>query len=816
MFELLGPTRIDPKDTFLREITSRVARGQKLDPKPSLPEGFPSISVIMIVKNEWQTLASAVASVQPFASELIIGVDRNTDSPISFAYQLAFEKMPLDKCVPFFDKIMAGERYATFAEIAQFIDMGALDLERLCDERSAKLPTWSEANRCLKAIGVGEVFWLDFKDHFSEARNETIKRATGDYMMMIDGHEYFRNPEVFIDGFANVLKYHGEFFRLAVTLDEIDSPHRQTIAQDRLFKRTPGAHYERGVHNMLKIPEEDIERFRPPYIQDLVLVHDRPQWLAHFREPQRHKMTKMHMGAENDLSSLYYAGISAHRRGDFEVAKKKYQEYLDGNKKGPEAAYIAMMMARAFFQEGDPENALEWALMGGMMCPAAAYCWHFAAVVLLKTEESLEDEYDQRKTVMEALDLLRLAASCEVPNSTQAVPTSAYGWETFLAMSDAYCRLGDNEKAVECMQRAIQSGCPPDAAMAIYRLIAMGQQASLAELEAKISADRTGKTLYICDKMMQFTRDVAEIAQSAGYQIVFSQEFDPKKALFADVIWCDWADENAVAATHFPLGDRKLIVRCHSYETYTPMPREIRWEAVTVPLCSCEHAAKRIEDKFGIYLDWRFLTVVPNPEQFPLLKKFESTDVLFLGRFNSKKGVENIPELAALLPTRIVRVGGTLQDERLYEGLIDRCLRTGLGNIALYGHLDACETNDFLSMGKFYVSFSPWETYSVAMMEAMCRGIYCYALDFEWTDWYEDQITRCPSVYDMARMIQSQTNEIPRAESREWVARKYEGMRNTIKEILDCPTDTTPKPSLLSPPSVCAGKIPVLKPSDGG
>lgn len=776
-------------DLQLREWVRRVAKGEPLETLPDKPEGFPRLSLIMIVKNEWATLERCVHSIAPCLDELIIGVDRETDESIAFAYEEAFARKNKYEAFEYFAKFLPENRYATMEEIAEYIGMPVEELRAASAEKSLARPTMAAALRCLELVGKGEVFEIDFNANFSESRNLTLAKATGEIILYLDGHEYCENAMSLFRTLteeAPNLDWHFGYVRL----DERDVDSRTQIVQNRMFKNVPGVRFERGVHNKVIIPslEEDKSESEPLALSPMLLVHERPDWLAAFRKTQRQDMTEKYMGEGDDTGSLYFAGLSAFSREDWDRALEKFDEYLAKSPRGAESAYIAWLKGRALeLEKKDPDAAEAAWLDGTRRFPNAAWLWLELSRLYMDKASKIKDNPEERREVADfALSYARLAAGCELIVPTVAIPTTCFTWEPLVRLAEIYGFIKDYDNATEFLARALEyrDSIPSDTLGKIDGLIGPTRKlaAKKASDDARVSKKSKKRMLAIFDRSLQFTRDVLEVAQEIGLEVEVYQQFEPRVAYRADIWWCDWADESAFLASRTYRDDRKLIVRCHSAEAFTDWPGQILWRNVDIPLVAAKNTQNRLASCFGIDTErFQTLTVYPNPDEFK--KPTENRqNVALVGRVNQKKGFELLPDLAALLPERKILVGGTVEDERLYEQIVERSVAMGVSNLNFMGHLSALERNDFYCQAGHYVSLSPWETLSVACCEAELCGLPVYTLDYEWAGLQQPKTYhRYPTLPEMADAIRSGEALPPARETNE---RRYSRMKEKIRAIL--------------------------------
>jgi len=135
----------------------------------------------------------------------------------------------------------------------------------------------------------GEIFYFRWKDDFSYARNLTLKKATGDWVLVLDFHEYFPdNEKSNLNNVFNNILSHIQFIYIQLINRETGT----VINQLRLFRNNAGVFYGGAVHNTICLPPDS------PYellkhgtlLQGLTLIHDRAKEQIQGRSEQRADM----------------------------------------------------------------------------------------------------------------------------------------------------------------------------------------------------------------------------------------------------------------------------------------------------------------------------------------------------------------------------------------------------------------------------------------------------------------------------------------------------------------------------------------------
>ena len=134
----------------------------------------------------------------------------------------------------------------------------------------------------------------EWNDSFADARNTYLGKATGDWILQLDGHEYVKKFQP-ID-WAKTAKQ-GDAVRVQIQMED-----GATLKAERIFKN--GIKYLSKVHNY-----PDVKK---PIIDDeFLIMHDRfvqSDEVLKTRHIQRDKMILENMENKDDVRSLYYVG----------------------------------------------------------------------------------------------------------------------------------------------------------------------------------------------------------------------------------------------------------------------------------------------------------------------------------------------------------------------------------------------------------------------------------------------------------------------------------------------------------------------------
>lgn len=151
------------------------------------------------------------------------------------------------------------------------------------------------------------LFDFDFNDNFSEIRNEVINRSSGEWILISDGHEIWRN----IENIPNVLLKIPSKVEAIAFLLEMCPEEGGTIGQQiRLFKNDINRiFYEGKVHNKLNIDSSSSLA-----TDDVTIYHVRDKDKRSERYGQRKEMLTRIMEEDlknnpDDARANYYLGV---------------------------------------------------------------------------------------------------------------------------------------------------------------------------------------------------------------------------------------------------------------------------------------------------------------------------------------------------------------------------------------------------------------------------------------------------------------------------------------------------------------------------
>jgi len=199
---------------------------------------------------------------------------------------------------------------------------------------------------------------------------------------------------------------------------------------------------------------------------------------------------------------------------------------------------------------------------------------------------------------------------------------------------------------------------------------------------------------------------------------------------YGDVIWLEWANQSAIIGTNYKgIKGKKVIVRLHSYEIFSDMPKQINWAVVDRLIFVAPHI-RDILNKLSPDIEKKVKTEVVynglNLDKIPFKERQAGFNIAWVGYINYKKNppmaLQVIKKLVDIDKRYILHVAGSFQDLRYKVYLEYMIKEMGLqDNVIFYGWVDDME--GFWKDKNYLLHTSIHEGHSLAILEAMARGI---------------------------------------------------------------------------------------------
>lgn len=243
--------------------------------------------------------------------------------------------------------------------------------------------------------------------------------------------------------------------------------------------------------------------------------------------------------------------------------------------------------------------------------------------------------------------------------------------------------------------------------------------------------------LLIIDKLQQFSgvlaRDLGE-----WYNVKTIPTPEPGFIGLADVIWCEWVDDNAAQVSMVARPEKVVFTRLHGYEAIeADYPARVNWENMDYLVGVSNQMLEHLEAAFGEIPCPK--GKIPNAldlERFPFRERKRPKhggQIAWVSLLNNKKNIHTLVMAARELPEYQFHVCGKWQDVRLQKYYEHMTRTMGVDNLIYAGW--SSDVAGFLADKDFLLNASLWESFSFACHEAMAMGIK--PLVHTWVGWEE-------------------------------------------------------------------------------
>lgn len=218
------------------------------------------------------------------------------------------------------------------------------------------------------------------------------------------------------------------------------------------------------------------------------------------------------------------------------------------------------------------------------------------------------------------------------------------------------------------------------------------------------------KDFYIVDSLGQFSEEIKN-----HFDAVRTRDFLPELAKQSKIIWCEWADENAVNVSKWG-GSQIKILRIHAYEVFTDYVYHINFKAFDYILTGSEYIANVLRRKVGALNNIHIVSVGVDLGKFTFNESKDPQKVGYAGFITRKKGSDKIIDLAYQFPHKDFYLKGEFQE----EDFRDWFLSAKPENVHIEPWGD--KVNEFFQDKAFVLSVGIRESFHRALAEGMATG----------------------------------------------------------------------------------------------
>ncbi|MCH8929222.1 MAG: glycosyltransferase [Candidatus Marinimicrobia bacterium] len=653
----------------------------------------PTISLCMIVRDEAETLRSAIECVKPFCDEIVIGIDsRSSDESESIASEYA-------------------------------------DL----------------------------LYKFKWNGSFSDARNQSISKCTKEWLLIWDAHEFMsaENVEKIREKMWSVVAESCPAIGFKLIMEDGAVGMQTRLMKNGIGWEYSGKVHNQLNSSQID-PKGNSMGFRDIVIEHRPTKSNRKRRKKERYAQISRDMGSVLKKNPKDIRSAFYLASIAHERGNYKKAIRLYQKYLKNSKDatdGVERYLVTWQMGRCRMALDEPMKAKQifhdCLIMRNEIPLAYVSLGEIAAKEARGIEENLpdnaagkEDDRLNRKwseAEEQYKQAIALAEDNPMPDSTVFYPGAFYSWLPVWNLGKLYEMNAMYDQALYCVLRAarfedfpkdMKSNC--DQAVKTLREIIKDQLTATDEQVSKLTTVHPGKPkLVIFDSIGSFTKDIAN-ELDGDYSVVVSNEFNPSLAWWGDLLWFDWCDNNLAEATRMTGWEQRIICRVHGYEAYeSSAPEQVNWENVDDIVFVAEHTKNAFLEKFPAAEKSNHHIIANGIDLFKWEYKERSHGKRLgsAGYLKQGKNPSMLLQILYLLPEDYtLKIAGEWQSIKEKKYFIHLMNRFGIANrVTLEPWQD--DMNNWLNTIDYLISPSISESFSYIIGEAMAKGIKPVVID---------------------------------------------------------------------------------------
>lgn len=237
--------------------------------------------------------------------------------------------------------------------------------------------------------------------------------------------------------------------------------------------------------------------------------------------------------------------------------------------------------------------------------------------------------------------------------------------------------------------------------------------------------------------------------EQQGHEVWFDKYFDPKKILWADVAFFDWAGNNVQRAS-YPEDDfwketgqpqdKNIILRIHDIDYWAGSAGRVNYPWINNLVFVAKHIQNKVlseitlTDKTKVH----FIKHGVDTTKFTFSDRFPERKIAWVGNINDPKKLETALLVLADLPRdySLHVVGKGLISWR--KAYVEYFIKQNNLNVEFIESVDSM--NDFLEDKDFFLYTSVKEAFGFSPAEAMSKGVKSlihnyYGADVVWKDY---------------------------------------------------------------------------------
>ena len=298
--------------------------------------------------------------------------------------------------------------------------------------------------------------------------------------------------------------------------------------------------------------------------------------------------------------------------------------------------------------------------------------------------------------------------------------------------------------------------------------------------------------VYFAATSDQFLQPIIAALQASGVETVVDKVFNRKNSIGSDIIWCEWADNNAIETQVF-LSPARKILRVHRYEAYTNIWDYLVPEEFDTIIFVADHIKWAAEERLGRPI--HNAVVIPNVlniDKFTIPEiKVQNNKIAYAGYLCRKKGFGEMIVLANSLPDYEFHVVGTLQENDynnyMFEDKPD--------NVFYYPWTD--NLNEFYRDKTYVLGTALSESAHISVMEGMLAGLVPIQRNWKFSDKIYPEKNIWRGIQEVKKILKA---PVDWSANRQWILDKFHPNKvlEAIQVVLNTPKQEKHRPETLT------------------
>lgn len=289
-----------------------------------------------------------------------------------------------------------------------------------------------------------DYFEFDFHNHFSEVRNEVLRRCKTTWFFQVDGHEFLSAESLpCIEETKRLSRDRAAMIDLGLYIWDEWEPILLYYVP-RLFRADYNIFYTRAIHNTLTCQQGHDHFLALPKLTDpgIILDHKQPEARHEKRAAQRRRISipgiVKQAAEKDDAYDWYNLGIMQTYQEDVTSAIQSFEKTLELCERNDARYQTKLHLGGLYKHIGDRVRAKE--VLSSAMINDPSRCEHFVELGALYEEEGRDDE---------ALVFYGLATHYSIPTSQMTLHIPYYTHFPLTRMMKIYGRKGNLKNAIE-------------------------------------------------------------------------------------------------------------------------------------------------------------------------------------------------------------------------------------------------------------------------------------------------------------------------------------------------------------------------------